>query len=183
MFFRLPFQSIFVMKVLRLLCCLALAAAQDDESGGPAHIRAYNLAGDIIADVALDVPADGIDAWAFVMEAKGAELISVQSRFMGPAPFVSAINGAKHDLATTGWCLSVEVAATGRRRPNVGFAEVGTVLPGDILVFQLLRFADFPDRDAADDAAAAARVAEQERAQAEAAARAAAREAEDDDEL
>lgn len=108
------------------------------------QIIASNLLGDIIADVSVPY-VEGHDGFDYMLQGKDLKLFEMSHSFLGPFPVIAIINDERHDLRSTGWCLSYKTAE-GKLYQNVGLKELKPS-PGDKLIFKLLKMGTFPERD------------------------------------
>jgi len=114
------------------------------EIGQQVQIIASNLHSDIIADVFVPY-VEGHDGFDYMLQGKDLKLFEMSHSFLGPFPVIAIINNERHDLRSTGWCLSYETAE-GKLYQNVGLKELKPS-PGDKLIFKLLKMGTFPERD------------------------------------
>ena len=107
-------------------------------------VTASNINGDVIADVSVPF-VEGHDGFDYMLQGRDLKLFEMSHSFLGPFPVVALINGVRHDMRETGWCLSYETRE-GKLYKNVGLKELKPKR-GDKLIFKLLKMGTFPDRD------------------------------------
>jgi len=135
-------MKLFYSSLILILCCFIIKVFPSEDS--VVYIQALDLNRDIVADVSIPY-SQGYDGFDYMLQGKEMNLFDMLHSFLGPFPVIASINGVRHDLRETGWCLSYETRE-GKLYQNVGLKELKPQ-SGDKLIFNLLQMGTFPDKD------------------------------------